>query len=117
MMNSSCTGTGVADNIVLHAILHTKSANKVILTYAFYDNGSSGFLMTEEFYSLFQARGNGTRLQLCRIHGSSSSSTVVEDLMVSSMDNENRVELRKACTCRKKTAGRRAKWGEIWAYW
>ncbi len=103
MTNSTCTATGVKDTVVLHAILpiqvYKKNSNKVVLTYAFYDNGSSGCFMTEDLYSLLQARGTETQLQLRTMHGSSSSSsTVVKDLVISSMDGGNPVELPKVFT-------------------
>ncbi len=102
-LNGSCNVTGVQDSVVLHAILpvqvHQKGSNKVVHTYAFYDNGSSGCFMTEDLYSTLQARGSDTRLQLRTMHGSTcSSSKAVKDIVVRSCDGQNPVELPKVFT-------------------
>ena len=100
--SSVCTATEISDAI-LHAILPVKISQghrgKSVVTYAFYDNGSSGCFITNELQCQLQAVGIPTILQLRTMHGCShSDSNVVKNLIVSDLNGENSVELPKSYT-------------------
>ena len=95
--------TLVKDSTVLHAIIpvtvHQKGSNKVISTYCFYDNGSSGCFVTKGLYEQLGAFGEDTRLRLKTLHGSSNiQSTAVNDLIITVLVGNNAVELPRTYT-------------------
>ena len=105
-VNNACTDIPQNDNnqeIILQAIipvLVTNKANdKALKTYAFYDNGSVGWFLTENLCHRLEAPGTKTTLQLGTMHGQSLVvSVVVKDLIVTDLDGRNPIALPRAYT-------------------
>ncbi|KAK2144177.1 hypothetical protein LSH36_780g02063 [Paralvinella palmiformis] len=100
VQSSSCHTTDSTDTVVLHVILpvtvHHKGSYKVVTTYAFYDNGSSGCFMTEKLKDQLKASGTETLLQLRTMHGQNYVNTIaIENLIVSDLKNKNAIDLPK----------------------
>ena len=98
-----CTATKIQHSTVLHAILPVKikqkDCEKVVTTYCFYDNGSSGCFMTDTLYDQLNATGLNSNLQLKTMHGCSYvRSTAVENLVMTDMNGVNPVELPRTYT-------------------
>ena len=103
VISSICTATSIKDNVVLHAILpvriYQKGHDKVVSTYCFYDNGSSGCFLTDEMYERIGASGTNTNLRLKTMHGSSYiSSIAVNDLVITDIHGENSIDLPRIYT-------------------
>ena len=98
-----CAATDTAENTSLHAILPVrvsqKGSDKQLITYCFYDNGSSACFISNDIYEQLGAEGTETRLQLKTMHGQSCiSSTAVRDLVVTDINGEHAVELPRTYT-------------------
>ena len=96
--HSSCIVTDTDNSIILHAIIPVKIFQKgkckMVTTYAFYDNWSSGCFLTEQLLQELDADGTQTTLQLKTMHGvSRQMSTSVTDLIVSDLHGNNQIEL------------------------
>ena len=88
---------------IFHAILPVKvrhkGTNKVIDTYAFYDNGSDGCFLTETLRNQLKLSGNETTLRLGTMHGQSYvPSRVITKLIVTDLRGHNPVEIPKLYT-------------------
>ena len=80
-------------------IVTQKGTSKSVKTYAFYDNGSSGYFLTENLKGRLEATSTKTQLQLGTMHGQSVvDSAVVEELIVSDPNGTNPIELPRAYT-------------------
>ena len=95
---AGCKGT-----VVLNAILPVKVKQKdsynSVITYAFYDNGSSGCFATETTMREFGVDGVRVTLQFATLHGESQvESTIMDNLIVTSLDDENPIELPRSYT-------------------
>ena len=103
VQSSSCHTIDFTDIVVLNAILpvtvHQKGSCKVVTTYAFYDNGSSGCFMTEELKDKLKSSGTETLLQLRTMHGQNYVNTIaIENFIVSDLNNKNVIDLPKTYT-------------------
>ena len=91
-------GTSSNDH-VMHAILPVQVTlgENSVMTYAFYDNGSSGSFITEHLMGELKAEGcPEVALQLTTMHGrSTSSSHLVRDLRVSDFEGNNPIKVPK----------------------
>ncbi len=65
-------------------------------TYCFYHNSSTGCFISEKLFNQLGARGVSTHLQLKTMHG--ASSVVVDNLVVTDVNEQNGVELPKVYT-------------------
>ena len=88
---------------MLHAILPVKvtqkGSGKSVMTYAFYDNGSGGCFATESIRRQLGVHGVTVMLQLATMHGESQvESTILDNLIVTSLDDENPIELPRSYT-------------------
>lgn len=97
---SSCATTGAA---VLHSILPVmvsqKGSSRKVMTYAFYDNGSSGCFITSSFAEELDAVSNPVTLQLRTMHGDNiEQSKSVDDLLVTDLDGKNEVHVGRLYT-------------------
>ena len=95
--SSFSTETGSS---VLHAVIPVKVFQKgkaqAIRTYAFYDNGSSACFISESLIGQLQADASDIHLNLRTMHGESLVQChVVRDLVVSDLEGNNGVEIRK----------------------
>ena len=86
-LNSGSIGVQNDEPTIFHAILPVrvrhKESNKVIDTYAFYNNGSDGCFLTDTLREQLELSGNETTLRLGTMHGQSYvSSTVITKLTV-----------------------------------
>ena len=91
------------ESVVLHAILPVKvkqkGCNNSVVTYAFYDNGSGGCFATENIRRQLGIDGVKVMLQLTTMHGQSQvESIILDDLIVTSLDDENPIELPRSYT-------------------
>jgi hypothetical protein len=91
------------DSPILHAIIPVQVSqrgnDKSIITYAFYDNGSSGCFLSEDLMSKLNATGQETTLVLRTMNGKSQvNCTAVNGLIVSSITSENAISLPKCFT-------------------
>ena len=81
-------------NVILHAIIPVRvqqGNGPSVITYAFYDNGSSGCFITEELEHEISAKGVKIALQLRTMHGKSFvTSDVIENLIVSDLEGGKR---------------------------
>jgi hypothetical protein len=98
---TACTATD--NTTVMHAILpvkvYQKGSNKVITTYCFYDNGSSGCFITDTLFEKLEATGIQTRLQLRTMNGTScNDSNVVQKLVITDINGLNDIEMPKTFT-------------------
>ena len=85
--------TDCRETVVLHAILPAKvkhkSSNKLVITYAFYDNGSGGCFVTENIRRQLGVDGVRVMLHLATMHGESQvESTILNNLIITSLDDE-----------------------------
>ena len=90
--------TNCKETVVLHAILPVKvtqkGSGKSVTTHAFYDNGSGGCFATESIRRQLGVDGVRVMLQLATMHGESQvESTILDNLIVTSLDDENPIEL------------------------
>ena len=97
------TGLQDSESRIFHAILPVrvkhKNSNKVIETYAFYDNGSDGCFLTESLKDELCLSGVETTLRLETMHGKSHvSSTLISDLIVTDLQDQNPVQISKSYT-------------------
>ena len=73
LQSASCHTTRPADSVILHAILPVrvrgKGNNKIVTTYALYDNGCSGCFLTENLREQIGVVGRRTEQQLSTMHG------------------------------------------------
>ena len=88
---------------VLHAILPVKvkqkGREKSVTTYAFYDNGSGGCFATENIRRQLGVDGVEVTLRLATMHGESQvESTIMDNLIVTSLDDSNPIELPRSYT-------------------
>ena len=93
-----CGATNSKESVVLHAILPVKVKRKGIgesvTTYAFYDNGSGGCFATGSIRRQLRVEGVRTVLRLATMHGESQvESTVMDNLIVTSLNDDNPIEL------------------------
>ena len=98
------------ETVVLPAILPIKIRKKgnaeSVTTYAFYDGGSSGCFVTENIRRLIGEEGVKTVLQLGTMHGHSRvETTVLADLVVTDLDDNNPIELPRTFTSDEIPAG------------
>lgn len=98
LQDTSCYVTRSAESVILHAILPVrvkkKGSNETVITYAFYDNGSGGCFLTENLRDQMGVNGEETELQLGTMHGKSFvTTTVVNNLVVTDLDDKNPIEL------------------------
>ena len=105
-----CNATINKETVVLHAILPIKIRKKgnaeSVTTYAFYDGGSSGCFVTENIRRLIGEEGVETVLQLGTMHGHSRvETTVLADLVVTDLDDNNPIELPRTFTSDEIPAG------------
>ena len=101
--NASCHAAKLNESVILHAILPVRVKRKgnteTITTYAFYDNGSGGCFLTENLKEQLGVKGERTELQLGTMHGQSLvTTTVVDSLVVTDMEDRNPVELPRSYT-------------------
>ena len=102
-VQASATDTTCTTDTILHAILpvyvRQGGASNQVLTYAFYDNGSSGCFLTEELEKELAASGTQTTLQLRTMHGKTyEEAKAVTDLVVTDLEGMNQICLPKAYT-------------------
>lgn len=65
-----------------------------VSTYIFYDNGSGGCFVTESIREQLGVEGIRTVLRLATMHGESQvESSVMTNLIVTSLDDDNPIEL------------------------
>ena len=100
---TECDPTNCRETVVLHAILPVKvtqkGSGKSVTTYAFYDNGSGGCFATESIRKQLGVDGIRVMLQLATMHGESQvESTILDNLIVTSLDDENPIELPRSYT-------------------
>ena len=91
------------ETLVLHAILPVKvkqkGSEKSVTTYTFYDNGSGGCFATESIRKQLGVDGVKVMLRLETMHGKSQvESTIMDDLVVTSLDDNNPIELPRSYT-------------------
>ena len=91
------------ETLVLHAILPVKvkqkGSDKSVTTYAFYDNGSGGCFATESIRKQLGADGVKVMLRLATMHGESQvESTSMDNLIVTSLDDSNPIDLPRSYT-------------------
>ena len=101
--SSSCTATDTQSASILHAILPVRISQagnpSSVITYAFFDDGSSGCFITDELQEALQATGIPTVLQLKTMHGcNQSASKVISNLVVKDLDGQNQVTLPRTYT-------------------
>ena len=97
------TGIQSGEPTIFHSIIPVrvrhKDRNKVIDTYAFYDNGSDGCFLTQVLKDQLELSGTDTTLRLGTMHGQSYvSSTVINNLIVTDVHDQNPVEVPKLYT-------------------
>ena len=69
------------------------------MTYAFYDNGSARYFITEQLKIPLKAASTKTKLQLGTMHGRTLvDSAIVKDLIVTDVNGQNPVELPRVYT-------------------
>ena len=84
---------------ILPVIVTQKGTSKSVKTYAFYDNGSCGYFLSENLKDRLKATNTKTQLQLGTMHGQSVvDSAVVEELIVSYPNGTNPIELSRTYT-------------------
>ena len=98
-----CDATDSREAVVLHAILPVevkhKDSNKSVITYAFYDNGGGGCFATENISRQLGVDSVRVMLQLATMHRESQvESTILDNLTVTSLDDENPIELPRSYT-------------------
>ena len=86
---------------ILHSILPVQvrvaGSGKPIVTYAFYDNGSSGSFITHELKEELNAFGSEIQARMKTMYGYSLlETTVVPNLIVTILENKNAVTIDKA---------------------
>lgn len=96
-VNNESTGVETDELTIFHAMLPVKvtrkNSNKLVDTYAFYDNGSDGCFLTDNLKNQLEVSGTETTLKLGTMHGQSCvSSTVVPDLLL--QIHTTRIQLR-----------------------
>ena len=109
---TECDPTNCRETVVLHAILPVKvtqkGSGKSVTTYAFYYNGSGGCFATESIRKQLGVDGIRVMLQLATMHGESQvESTILDNLIVTSLDDENPIELPRSYTRDEIPADRR----------
>ncbi|XP_013403245.1 uncharacterized protein LOC106168647 [Lingula anatina] len=102
-VKSSCAATASPDSTVLHGVLPVKvsqrGSSKVITTYCFYDNGSSGCFITNDLFQNLEASGIPTRLKLTTMQGTDCvDSTLVEGLVITDLNGSNAIDMPKTFT-------------------
>jgi hypothetical protein len=76
-----------------------KNSGKIVTTYACYDNGSSGCFITERLKNQMNAVVIETSLQLGTMHDLSFiNSHVLNELVVTDLNDNNDIELRRTYT-------------------
>ena len=103
LQSTSCNVIKPEETVILHAILPVKvkqrGSNEIIVTYAFYDNGSGGCFLTENLREQIGAQGESTNLQLGTMHGQSLiTTTVVDDLVITDMQGNIPLEMPRCYT-------------------
>ena len=102
----SCEVSGVFYPIV-PVIVKQKGSNRQMLTYCFFDNGSSGCFITQELFDDLRLCGSKRTLQLSTLNGVSKEACMVaHDLEISSLDGAESIVLPKTYTCRDIPVGR-----------
>ena len=101
--NNGSIGVQSGEPTIFHSIIPVrvryKDSNKVIDTYAFYDNGSDGCFLTQVLKDQLELAGTDTTLRLGTMHGQSYvSSTDINNLIVTDMHDKNPVEVPKLYT-------------------
>lgn len=106
-VSSTCTDVSrntkpTKNNVILQAVLPVKvvaNSGQEVLTYALYDNGSTGSFITEQLKEELNVEGIETVLQLGTMHGKSSiTSFIVNDLIVTDIRSENAIALPRCYT-------------------
>ena len=93
---------------VMHAILPVRVTfqGKSVVTYAFYDNGSSASFISNKLTNELNAQGPTIALKLTTMHGvGSNECRLIKGLIVSSIDGENPITVHKAYTTREIPVG------------
>ena len=103
LQRASCNAIKPEETVILHALLPVKvkkrGSNETITTYAFYDNSSGGCFLTENLREQIGAEGERMKLQLGTMHGQSFiTTTVVDDLIIMDMEDNNPLEIPKCYT-------------------
>ena len=71
-------------------------SQRVVQTYVFYGNGSTGYFLTEQLRAAVNAPSNETALSVKAMHGKSiTNSSFVNNLMVADINRQNEIELPK----------------------
>lgn len=101
-ISTGCVNT-INDNVMFQAILPVfvkqRGTNTKILTYAFFDNGSTGCFITEELRDELGATGTETHLQVRTMNGvTCKKTTAVEGLVLSDISNQNEISLPRLFT-------------------
>ena len=100
------------ETYVLHAILPVKvkqkGSDKSVTTYPFYDNGSGGCFATESIRKQLGVEGVKVMLRLATMHGESQvESTIMDNLVVTRVNDNNPIELPGSYTRDEFQAGHR----------
>lgn len=103
LSKTACSATNSRESVVLHAILPVrvkqKGSDESVITYAFFDNGSAGCFATESIRRQLGVEGVRTVLRLATMHGESQiESTVMDSLVVTSLNGDNPIELPRTYT-------------------
>ena len=101
--NCFMSNTKNEHSVVLHAIIPVNvwqhGNTHSVLTYAFYDNGSSGCFMTNDLMHQLEACVEDTSLTLRTMHGKSTlKCTAIANLIVSGIDGQNPIEIPRCFT-------------------
>ncbi|XP_028394495.1 uncharacterized protein LOC114518689 [Dendronephthya gigantea] len=99
-VNNGSTGVQTSQPTIFHAILPVKvrhkNSDKLVDTYAFYDNGSDGCFITNTLKDQLEVSGTEITLKLGTMHGQSHvPSTIVNDLIVTDTCHQNPIEISK----------------------
>ncbi|XP_050414070.1 uncharacterized protein LOC126828362 [Patella vulgata] len=96
-----CNVTRSVNSIILQPILPVRLQwkDKMVITLAFYDNGSSGCFLLKDTQTKLNAKGVSTKVQLGTMHGQDMlDSEMINNLLVLDIDGNNGIELPKTYT-------------------
>lgn len=111
-VNSACTDVSknvkqTKNNVILQAVLPVRvitNDGQTVITYALYDNGSTGSFKTDQLKEELNVNGTETVLQLGTMHRKSSvTSILVNDLVFTDLKNENAIALPRCYTRHENT--------------
>ena len=106
--NATCGLTGAGDKaskyfpVMLPVKVKSKNSGKEILTYAFLDDGSNSVFCSENLQRKLNAKGRKTKLKIETLNQTKEvHSTVLDDLEITDINNENTIPLPEVFTQKK----------------